>query len=169
MSSELIDKLKKIIEVERDKIKVLAEDNFLKLAKEFGELTQHKFSEFPKVKHLLQTMRFYEREGLLSYISDEIADYEQFIEQVDNIRQRYVEEGSTIDQQIAINDFQNLIIRRRDRNYVSVSKIFYEILERIHTKYLLLEDCDKESERQQVVESIRMHKNNIISTVEAVS
>lgn len=105
MSSELIDKLKKIIEVERDKIKVLAEDNFLKLAKEFGELTQHKFSEFPKVKHLLQTMRFYEREGLLSFISDEIADYEQFIEQVDNIRQRYVEEGSTIDQQIAINDF----------------------------------------------------------------
>lgn len=83
----------------------MAEQFFLKVAKEFGELTRDDFKQLPKVQYLLDTMKFFDSEGLLEFIKKEIENYEEFISNTVKISNQLKQEGSSIDQQICINDF----------------------------------------------------------------
>lgn len=146
LPSEMYYKLKEIIENERNQIKELAENNYLEIAKEYGDLTCDKFGDFPRVKSLLQTLKFFDEENLLNFIKEEIVDYEDFINNVNKIGESHKKEGSTIDEKICIHDFESLILRRSQKNYVSVVRILYEILEKIANKYKFLENKTDQNE-----------------------
>ena len=75
ISSELIDKLKKLIEQERNEVKELAEQEYLEITKQYGDLAVDNFIDFPKVRSVLDTLKFFDDEDLLLFIKDEIVSY----------------------------------------------------------------------------------------------
>lgn len=73
------DRFQKWIEIERLEIDKLAEDHFLKVIRQYGQLNEVKFRDLPKVKFLLGNLKFFEREGLIENMKEAIELYEEFI------------------------------------------------------------------------------------------
>lgn len=105
---------------------------------------------------------------MLEFIKSEIEEYEEFIKNTEKISNDLKKEGSTIDEQHCITDYQNLVLRRSEKNYVGVVRILGEILEKIEKKKEFLENASNE-DRARIQDSIQMYQQNINATIDAVS
>ena len=93
-------------------------------------------------------MKFFDNENLLEFIKKEIELYEEFIANTEKISDNLKKEGSTLDEQHCINDFQNLVLRRSEKNYVGVVRILGEIIDKIdRKKQFLVKSSDEDKKK----------------------
>ena len=98
----MYDILQNWIERDWSEISQLAENFFLKTAKKYGELSTDTFSNLPKVKHLMETLDFFDREKLYDSMQKEIASYKEFIQNIEENANSIKKDGSSLEEQNCI-------------------------------------------------------------------
>lgn len=123
-----------MIQNERNKLSKLA-NNFTEMARRYGVAFQVQFNSLPKVKNLMDNLIFLKRNGLLSSVEHDIEELQEFIQETQNIADKY-RGGDKIDfdELTNIARFNELVKRRYERNFRSLAKTLCNILDEIKSR-----------------------------------
>ena len=90
-----------------------------------------------------------------------LEEFESFVAEIEERAEVRKQEGSSKDQIVCYQDFETIVLRRKEKNYTSVAKILGVILDRIDQRQYQINQGPAAEDRQKLEDSIKLNKNII--------